>query len=492
MLQPFGHHNAPAQIGQYGVNWDDIRRFAELTGQLAPHAADYALGRGDFAPIKRGSSQFMEADSSSNKKSNSGPSNDTDTNMEGITSGGSNIMGVSSGGSSSQGKLGKYKGNASTKSGWENYYFERDILHSRKILSRDLLWGFSSFTTQDLDGKGITLNKWGNCFGQVYRPEVKGNDARLSNIFNSFNTQGETYVSVSDNCYSHAINFSVGDFFDKKVLSEKGGALRNFAKVTLVKFAVKVQIITRRKSTVDWNNGMYHCAERANPGAAPAFSVHTNYESVQSTPPDTKYWIYRDKNGDYIDAAKLDIPNTPPDAADGALQDKLPRTCHQIRAYDNNLCVCSDSEPFYFEREISPNGPYYITPQKIWDIRQNNMAVLVNTIEHQYGSSNIISSLPEYYNLLIVPCNVDWYQSHLIRLGGTDADPTRGHLINSDIATQLAITCTATWKGFNYNHKGQMQVQAFNTVTTDPLDIAEMQFKASQTSISNKIDKNIL
>lgn len=388
------------------------------------------------------------------------------------------------------GSLGKYRGNTSTKIGWEKYYFERDVFHSRKIHTKDLLWGFSSFPILDVNGKFIRLSKWSNCYGVVYRPIPITNDPALLNIFYDFGPDSHCLTSMTDHCYSHAINFSVGDFFDNKVLSFKGGALRNFVKVTLVKFSVKIEIKTRNKSILELNNQIFNNIEKYS-GADPVLSNYNNPRSEQQPRLNEKYWIYRDINGDYIDQTTLDIPYAPPDAKAGVTVDALPRTCHQIRAYDNNLCVCSDDEPFYFEREISPQGPYYITPQKLFDLRTSNMAVLVNTIEHQYGSSPIISSLPEYYNLLIVPCNVDWYQTSQYKVGGTDASPINGCVVLSNMSTQLAITCCATWKGFNYNHLGEMQVQTIHTKVTDPYDIAEMKFKAQQNLVSNSVDKNL-
>ena len=123
-------------------------------------------------------------------------------------------------------------------------------------------------------------------------------------------------------------------------------------------------------------------------------------------------------------------------------------------------------------------------------MRQNDISILINTIENQYGSSNIIHNLPEYYNLLVVPTNVAWYQSNLIRVGGNDVNPVRGHILLAAQTTQIAITCTATWQGFNYNHKGEMQITSFTT-NTDPYDIADLNFKARSVVEKNQINKGL-
>lgn len=462
--------------GALGLRPHDI----EYARNIASLNLDYALGRGDFAPIPKRSKlenvEQMEADSTSEQN--------TQPNT---------IMGVTNSSSSgNSGALGTFRGNTSTKIGFEKYFFERDVFHTRKIINRDLLWGFSSWPINDVNDNHLKLKKWSNCYGIVYRPEVTGNDLQYLNIFNMFSkdandSQYEYYVSPSDHCYSHAINFSVGDFIDKKILSAKGGALRNFLKVRLIKFAVKIQFITRTFNAAELNNGLFHVAERYT-NSDPVYSKHQNLESSSHLTQQHRYYVYRDKNGDYFDADKLHIPNVPPDAVAGTTVDKLPRTCHQIRAYDNNLCVCSDSEPFYFEREIKPQGTYYITPQKIWDMRQSDISNLVNVIENQFGSSSIIDSEPEYYSLLVVPCNVAWFESNLIRIGGTPDNPVRGHLLLAGQSTQLAMTFTATWQGYNYNHKGEMVVSSFTT-QTDPLELAEMKYKANEKIMKNQILK---
>ena len=478
-LNRYHPYNVPAQIRQ--PNWNDL----QYAGNMGGHVADYVMGRGDFANLppskkSRGENpEIMEADSTNDENNN---------NTVNITG---NSMGMSLGGSNT-GRPGRFLGNTSTKPGFEKHYFERDVFNSRKIMTRDLLWGFSSFPIKDVNGNHISLSKWTNCYGVVYRPEITGNVPKEINIFQAFNktATSELYVSLSDHCYSHAINFSVGDFYDKKLLSEKGGALRNFVKVRLLKIAVKIDIITRKTSAFDLNNGLFHPAERFSV-ASPTFSAHSNYNVEATEPRHHKYWIYRDINGDYLNQATMNIPNIPPDAEVSKPEDTLPRTCHQIRAYDNNLCVASDNEPFYFEREIKPQGTYYITPDQLWSMRQSNIAVLINHIEHQYGSSAIVESLPEYYSLLIVPTNVDWYESHLIRLGGTDQAPIKGHLVLAQMATQLAITCTATWQGFNYNHKGELQKPTLFSTQTEPLRLAEANYLASQSVSKNQINKGL-
>lgn len=479
ILRPRGYYN-----GQHGMVIPHIQDHdVEYARNMAKHTLDYAFNRGDFSygPKKlktEGEVEKMEADSTTDNQQ-------TQINAPQL---------MSSSGSNSIGGLGKFKGNTSTKVGFEKYFFERDVFHTRKILNRDLLWGFSSHPIKDVNGNFIKLDKWNNSYGLVYRPEVGGSEVGALNIFNMFSTNltnnaYEYYVSPSDHCYSHAINFSVGDFIDKKILSEKGGALRNFVKVRLLKFAVKIQFITRTYNAYELNSGLFHVAER-NSGAPPVYSAHANLESSSHLTQQHRYWVYRDKNGDYFDQNTYQIPNIPPDAVAGNTVDKLPRTCHQIRAYDNNLCVVSDSEPFFFEREIKSQGNYYITPQKIWDMRQNDISVLVNTIENQFGSSNIIQNEPEYYSLLVVPCNVAWFQSNLIKIRGTDAAPERGHVILAGQSTQLALTYTATWQGFNYNHKGEMQITTLST-QSDPYDIAEMNFRASETLQKNHTSKGL-
>lgn len=397
-----------------------------------------------------------------------------------------------SGANSSIGALGVFKGNTSTKIGFEKYFFERDVFHTRKIHNRDLLWGFSAYPIPDVNGNYLKLKKWGpGSYGNVYRPEVTGNDTSTLNLFNMFSSNTgdnkfEYYVSPSDHCYSHAINFSVGDFIDKKVLSEKGGALRNFLKVRLLKFAVKIQFITRTYNSYELNSGLYHIAERDS-GASPTFSVHQNLEASSHLTQQHNYYVYRDKNGDYINPEnKYQIPNVPPDANPNANEDKITRTCHQIRAFDNNLCVCSDREPFYFEREIKSQGTYFIPPGRIWELRTFDIATLVNTIENQFGSSNIIQNEPEYYSLLVVPCNVSWFQSNLIPI----YKDQRGHVLMAGQSTQLALTYTATWQGYNYNHKGEMQFQTIET-KTDPYEIAEMHYNAGETLFRNQALKGL-
>lgn len=389
---------------------------------------------------------------------------------------------------------GRLKGNTTTKFGWERKFFERDIFRSRKVETQDMLWGFSQWPIKDSLGQYIDLKRWSNCYGVVYRPEQTGNDPTKLNIFNFYGDHiNPCQVSIADHCYAQPVNFYVHQFIDKKILSEKGGALRNFVKVRLLKFSVKIQFVTRNQNIVDLNNGAFHLVERFS-GAPQIFSaVASRICPATDGVTHTKYWVYRDMYGDFLNPENIQILNPPNDSkASVTAQDKLPRTAHHIRAYDNNLCVCGDSEPFFFERQINAQSNYYITPQKIWDMRENNIAVLVNTIEGQYGSSTVINQVPEYYNLLVVPCNVVWYESDLIRIGGTDAAPLKGHVILSGMTTSLSMTFNATWEAFNYNHKGEMQATTLTTTVTDPLELAELNYNVGLRTMESQLIKNVI
>ena len=485
-IRRYSELNPETQVRLPGINYGGINsNDIQYASNMAGHLSDYAMGRGDFAEpnwkkIKGEDSIFMEADSTSNENNNNNASNFGNSN---------NLR--ASGGSSVSGIKGKFYGNTNTKPGFEKYYFERDIFNSRKIITRDLLWGFSKHAIKDVNGAYIQLDRT-NAPGVVNIPSDLGTDSLKINIFKPFsdNEQG-CNVSIADHCYSHAINFHVADFFDKKILSENGGALRNFVKCRLLEFSIKIDIITRSKTAHDLSNDIYNVYERAN-----GIENFTKVTTIRGPQEDAsqKYWIYRDLHGEYLSnistEAAQNIPITPPDSKLGVMVDTLPRTCHQIRAYDNNLCIASDNDPFYFKRTIKSSGSYYITPANIYAMRAANISLLVNEVENQHTNNLVINSLPEHFNLLIVPTNCEWYMTHSMPIITAGA---KGRIICASKSTHLAITCKATWQAFNYNHKGVLESAGkFESNNMEPLDLMQLNYKANTINQHNKINKNIL
>lgn len=226
----------------------------------------------------------------------------------------------------------------------------------------------------------------------------------------------------------------------------------------------------------------------------PALNHGWNMHNADHSEMDQDYWILRDTYGRFINPGGM-IPTIPADAeSDNVAQDKLPRICETIRAFDNNVGIMSNKKKFSFTREINPKGSYYLTKEKIFANKDKPIHVIVNELEGlNQPNQNFTQALPEYFHLLYVPINppIKWIRNVTTYKGQT-GDPVLSNIPLVNITTKLHVRLRATWEGFDYNHEdnpGGDTPHSFATDTSkiiDPLYSAELDYKSNLVQMENK------
>ena len=144
-----------------------------------------------------------------------------------------------------------------------------------------------------------------------------------------------------------------------------------------------------------------------------------------------QYLVYRDSDGDFASNGLIK-PNPEYETTD---TEALPsRKLQSLRKKDKTIDIVSDG--FSFTRKITSGGPYYITPDKVWSLRDKSMSSLINEIEGQSAdSSRNLIKWPEYFNFLIAPLNAD-----MVMCKGTN-----NAAITPNFHTEVHVKTTATW-----------------------------------------------
>lgn len=459
----------------------------EFGANMAGHVADYAMGRGDFAPLPPAkrlaveNNQLMEADTTYNENDNG----NADVNV--------GAMRVGAAGSN--GFLGKLTGNTQDNNSYEAYYHERLYGHAKKLRNCFQLWGMSKWSRKDWDNNNrFPLNKYGtnqgSIDGLVY---VKASDVWGTEV-NPFQPYGlgQTCPDLSESVYSNAINFYLKDFFDNKLLSDDGttGLFTRWNKFRLKSFTVHITPVSHHESMVHQGRWVLHSALNHNGLGAAAERATFRRQLGHNGDLYAKkqhYWFFRDEFGSYVNNDG-NIPATPPDSTPAATEAKLKREQYAIKNMDRNLCKVSDGEPFSFTREIRPMGSYYFTKETIIANKDKNISTIVAALEGQVtdaSTGTIIKKMPEFFNILYCPdhCNMDWVGE--IQVTSTESDT--GYLLLPKLCTTLLIKTTAKWEGFDYNYSAENQQSRM----ADPLESAILDYNMEKTIQSAQLNRGL-
>lgn len=465
----------PRQRGQYGMvlpgneglNNNDLEYARNMIG----HTMDYALGRGDFAPIAKRSKlenvEQMEADSTTG--------NQIDAPSTGEARG--------DGSMSAGGHRGALTGNTQTNIGYEKHYQERTICYSKKLKLKRLNWGMSIYGPKDRDsGQRFTLRKWGTtgAGGKAVPGMVvySIDNANLANPFENFGSNNPQ-LDLCESIYSNALNFKLSDFIDNKLLNNSNtkGIFTQFNKFRLKSFTIQIIPKSRNQSALQsathilyncrnkngWENDL-NDTEKAQFNTKPAPYEHSYNPG---------YFIFRDQYTSYSDANN-NIPLVPPDAlADATGEDKFKREQFAIKNLDRNLTYVQDGETFSFTREINAVGGYYFDRQSLVNNFKTNIANIINVLEGQVtDGSSIVSKMMEGFNLLIVPGKCSVYPYGLIKINNSFS----GYVVLPELTTELEIKTLATWEAFDYNYSDN-----FITNYVDPLNQALFDYNISKS-----------
>lgn len=491
-LRRRGNHGGEGWLipheGGRGLRPHDI----EYARNMASLNLDYALGRGDFAPIPKrlknnnDEDQDMDPDSTSNE----GMQNQIDAPSMTLV-----------GGETVGGTKGKLIGNTVSNKKYEHYYHEDQMGHSKKLRQDFYTWGMSIYGRKDpATNNTISLVKWGTVGTGGLAPAgligIKGVDIENTNkSMNCFRPWGNnvTNIDLAENIYSNAINFYLRDFIDNKLLNNSGtkGFFTSYNKFRLNKFTVEITPRTQHHSVRDVQPHLLNFARNNNgwQGDLAGSELSIFEKAANTSPSETEhigYYFYRDLYGTYVDSSGniAYTPNTALATYTASTNDSTPREQYVIKNLDRNLTYVNDGEKFSFTRIIKPQGSYYFSKDAITSNLGQNISTIVNKLEGQFGSDTIVSKLPEYFNLLFVPgtCKIEW--SEYTKLNNVHG---KGYIIYPNIATQLEIKTTATWEAFDYNYSDN-SVQSL----TDPLDKAILNYEVERSIQLGKLNRGVV
>lgn len=457
MLRPF-EHGLPAQIRQPTINWNDV----QYAGNMAGHIADYAMGRGDFAPIKRSNAELMEADSSTNKTARTSGDNNADSMDVGVARLSGSI-------GSNGGFRGRFVGNTQTNYGYEKHYNERQLAYSKKLFTVNYTWGLSVYDRRDrVSGQNLTKYKWGTTgAGGKAVPGVicfqSNSFWGTTSDFNAFTPFGKAHAGYdfTEAIYSNAFNLRLQDFLDNKLFSDSGakGIFVQYNKFRIKSFTVHIKLESTAQNIAATNNNVLHSG-RNNNGWQSELSDAQKYEFQKVRLSDntdllTKgYFIYRDIYNTYANSDNF-INEVPTSSLADQLDVGAKREQFVIKNLDSNLTYVKNGEEFSFTREIKPQGSYYLDKAGILANLKTSIGSIVAQLEGQVAeTSTIVKKLPEGFNFLIVPgeCDIDIYGE--VALGGASASSNygNGYIVLPNLQTKMHVKCTAEWECFDYNY----------------------------------------
>lgn len=366
-----------------------------------------------------------------------------------------------SAGSSTQGigYRGAFQGNTELHAKYAKHYHEIHELHSRKVKNHSFFWGFQTTDVNNRSPLNATIPKYAGV--AVINNASIQQSALQPWLGTADNSSG--YQDASNFIYTNAINFTVNDCIDNKLISGVNGSpglMINYLKFKLKHFEVEITPRTYRGSIP------YMCPpyvlSKAGANVPKLFDVDADTQSGyglarDSNEVDMDYWVYRDVYNDFTtNAQPTFIPANPPEGTSTTVADNYNRTVRSIRNLDTYVTVMNNKTPFKFRREIAQYGNYYFSYADLQTLQSQNTNIqtLINSLEGITGTPGGPNNLPESFNLLFGPTQAPYYIDQHIRgnfFPGGGANYTFG-TVWANIWTELYVKVTCTWEGFDFNY----------------------------------------
>lgn len=350
------------------------------------------------------------------------------------------------------GYRGSLTGNTQLHESYGTHYHEIQELHSKKIKHYNFIWAFKTKVTADDSTTPLYPGQFSGPSFAIWSPAQLG----LSPFQNQLNRAN---FSCVDLLYSQALNWTLDDFIDNKLLSNDGtsGLMTQYLRFRLKSFTIHITPCTFNGgvSKIDPEDFIEEIAPNTS-GQVDKFTSNlvTSWQPFQKLP--TDYWVLRDVYNDYTDSVDpFTIPNAPPETNSGGILDRYSRACRTIRNFDTYLTVMNDESGFSFTRHVATKANYYLTRNQIQTLRNQNIQVLINALEGLDGANGIASALPESFNLLFVPTHapVSVLPSNLS--APQSFGQITGPAMYCNINTQLYVKCQSTWEAYDFNYTTQ-------------------------------------
>lgn len=342
-------------------------------------------------------------------------------------------------------------GNTTLHKGYGMHYHELEELHSKKLKQFQYTWGFKGKSNAVGDNtspfeRTNSLTGTANNVGIVMINVNQIGESPYNNINNQAN------VSMADYIYSHAMNWTVDDLIDNKLLNSTGtrGLMTQWQKFRLKSFTIHIRPTSTIGST--FNKSEPYATTPLWPAAnIPAITMWQSPFMGTNNHIKQDYWVYRDVYNDYTTATSVtNIPAIPPEALTTNTLDTYSRGMRTIRNFDTYSDILHDGEEFCFTREINSKASYYLTQAQLQALRTQNIQVLVAALEGLDGVGTTVTPFVESFNLLIAPTNPPCVISGLS--ANSSITTTQGPVPICLLFTTLDVKITAKWDAFDYNY----------------------------------------
>ena len=351
----------------------------------------------------------------------------------------------SSGASTAIGHHGSYFGHGDKNKGYEKWRLERDVIKTKNRKDIVKWWPLSEHVTHYDEGMAPASMKplTSTLFPGLRSGMLAANHGWTANDYNGSNS-----ISVCNQVVAHPFNFIVQDFIDPLHLRKLGGRMREWKKVSLISIHVEIEIHTRIGNYLDQDLMIARLGPlTGGPEDGPSTEIMRRRQdnNLHSWAP--SYLFFRDVDGDY----STDMSNIPPNvefSSSASGTPNPPRHLQYVKQLDKNINIVKDN--YSFTRKIQAGGPYFLTPEKVWELRKTNIAALINEIESQGAdASGNLNKWPEYFNLLCAPTNSDMFWFEL---------RNRWSGVCTNFHTEFHIRTSGTWACYDREQSVPLQL----------------------------------
>lgn len=326
------------------------------------------------------------------------------------------------GASNPSGHHGTFHGDTHINKIWEKNRWEREYIHSENEFCATTYWGMSKYNSDFLEDDTPYVKDFSLVEGT--KTGLVCLDEGFANKSMAYPYNADSYSSVTDLVYGVPINFYVRDFLDYKTLNGTSGRLRYYNRIVLESITVDITIHTKAGG---FNKNEWYINN--------IFGTESDRTSCRNAEKDftwiPRYFVFRDAEGDYTSQGLIKFNSEYQTAGTEA---KPSFKLRSLKQKDKTATVVTNK--FSFTRKVASGGPYFLTPNKLWDLRNSSISTLINEIEGQSAdNTGNLQKWPEFLNLIIAPIMSDMIMFKV----------AAGVAITPNFHSQFHIKCSAKW-----------------------------------------------